>query len=139
MDSTRRDRIVALFHDAAERPESERQAFLDAARGEDAGDAEGGPPGGGTAGPGTAGDRVSNGGRAGEDAAIPGGWSLPAHSDTGRGRDGGGGSRRARRHGRSGSDQVSTARGDVARAAGTLCPRDQDAGEAQAPVHCPAV
>jgi serine/threonine-protein kinase len=36
MDSARWDQIVAIFSDAAERPESERRAFLDAACGDDA-------------------------------------------------------------------------------------------------------
>jgi serine/threonine-protein kinase len=36
MDSGRWDRIAAIFNDAAERPEPERQAFLDAACGDDA-------------------------------------------------------------------------------------------------------
>jgi serine/threonine-protein kinase len=36
MDSARWEQIVAIFNDVAERPESERQAFLDAACGDDA-------------------------------------------------------------------------------------------------------
>jgi serine/threonine-protein kinase len=35
MDSARWDRIVAIFNDAAERPEPDRQAFLNAACGDD--------------------------------------------------------------------------------------------------------
>src|SRR5579863_10352211 len=35
MDSTRWERIQAVFHDALERPESERRAFLESACGDD--------------------------------------------------------------------------------------------------------